>query len=83
MKVFFVRISRSNFITNQQISIKLDGVLLPLFVDDADVGVSVAFYFDDSFVVVVVVFLLRGTKPLPDSIQIISHRWTSTYKIIK
>lgn len=82
MKVFFVRISRSNFITNQQISIKLDGVLLPLFVDDADVGVSVAFYFDDSFVVVVV-FLLRGTKPLPDSIQIISHRWTSTYKIIK
>lgn len=58
-------------------------MLLPLFVDDADVGVSVAFYFDDSFVVVVVVFLLRGTKPLPDSIQIISHRWTSTYKIIK
>lgn len=40
------------------------------------------FSFDDS-VVVVVVFLLRGTKPLPDSIQIISHRWTSTYKIIK
>lgn len=58
--------------------------MLPLFVDDADVGISVAFYFDDSFVVVVVVvFLLRGTKPLPDSIQIISHRWTSTYKIIK
>lgn len=56
-------------------------VLLPLFVDDADVGVSVAFYL--MIFVVVVVFLLRGTKPLPDSIEIISHRWTSTYKIIK
>lgn len=49
--------------------------LLPLFVDDADVGFSVAD-------VVVVVFWVKGSKSLPHSIDIISHRWTSTYKII-
>lgn len=51
MKVFF-RISRSRFITNQQ-SFQLDGVAVRCFVDDADVGISVA----DVVVVDVVVFL--------------------------
>lgn len=55
--------------------------LLPLFVDDADVGFSVADVVVD-VVVVMFLFWVEGTKSLPHSIDIISHRWTSTYKII-